>query len=212
MAEWRLVCKQRMEEQAIAEARTEWKLKPKRSLPFNPRLEHVQQVVQLALRLTQETGADVEIVEAAAWLHDICKSSPGHGAAGAVEATRILSDTDFPPEKIPAVADVIRKHVGLYRQVNAPPLQPLEAAVLWDADKLSKLGEQALVAQLSTRRMFGMTLSERHRYLDEFVRSVLPRTVASMNTLAGRRLADVRYRNMVETLDAWKREEEGREL
>ncbi len=113
-------------------------------VPFNYRWEHVQAVVMLAVRLAELTGADRQVVEAAAWLHDICKRGrdDDHGRDGASAARQVLAQTDFPSGKIEAVADAIGKHVGLYAD---QPVEPLEAAVLWDADKLSKLGATAVL-------------------------------------------------------------------
>jgi uncharacterized protein len=113
-------------------------------LPFNYRWEHVRAVVRLALRLAELTGADPEIVEAAAWLHDIRKRGrdDDHGLHGAAAARELLAGTDFPPAKIEAVVDAIAQHVGL---ICEDPIEPLEAAVLWDADKLAKLGATAVI-------------------------------------------------------------------
>ena len=70
---------------------------------FNYRWEHGKAVVRLAQRLAERTGADAEIVEAASWLHDVAKENrEDHGQAGAIEAWRILLETDFPPDKVPA--------------------------------------------------------------------------------------------------------------
>jgi len=109
---------------------------------FDYRWAHVQAVVRVAARLAEQTGADPEVVEAAAWLHDIGKgkSRRGHGQDGATEARRILAETDYPAHKVEAVADAIAKHVGLSRDEPDVPIAPVEAAVLWDADKLTKLG------------------------------------------------------------------------
>jgi uncharacterized protein len=108
---------------------------------FNYRWEHVQAVVRLALQLADLTGADPEIVEAAAWLHDISKlEGKAHGRDGAVVARRLLAETDYDQDRIDAVADAIIKHV---QGANPEPIAPLEAAVLWDADKLTKLGATA---------------------------------------------------------------------
>ncbi|MBK8051364.1 MAG: HD domain-containing protein [Anaerolineales bacterium] len=74
---------------------------------YNYRWEHIRSVTSLALWLATETGADPEIVEAAAWLHDIRKGDPNHGVAGAKEAKKILERTDFPAEKIPVVVDAM---------------------------------------------------------------------------------------------------------
>ena len=106
---------------------------------FNYRWEHVTTVVTLALRLAGLTGADAEIVEAAAWLHDVRKHPDGnrHPIAGAAFARDFLPATDFPPGKIEATAAAIADHMGLWRD---EPLTVLEAQVLWDADKLAKIG------------------------------------------------------------------------
>jgi uncharacterized protein len=112
---------------------------------YNYRWEHVQAVVRLATRLAALTGADPEIVEAAAWLHDVAKvGNVDHGQAGAEAAHCILTSTDFPRHKIDAVAHAIAQHVGLWRWRDHP-VEPLEAAVLWDADKLAKLGATAVL-------------------------------------------------------------------
>ncbi len=138
---WREAVKTAAREATLAEARNRRGVE---ETCFNYRWEHVQAVVRLALRLAELTGADGEIVEAAAWLHDICKRGrdDDHGDEGAVAAREILHSTDFPAGKIDAVADAIAKHVGLWVD---EPVEPLEAAVLWDADKLSKLGATAVL-------------------------------------------------------------------
>ena len=126
--------------QAATTGLPEWS---ENGIPFNYRWEHLQAVVRLAVRLADLTGADRAVVEAAAWLHDVVKGrSEDHARDGAIAARRILAETDFPPGKIDAVADAIAKHRGLWL---AEPVEPLEAAVLWDADKLSKLGTTAVL-------------------------------------------------------------------
>lgn len=204
---WRAVCQAHALAQALKEARKTWKVRAAADIPFNYRWEHVQAVVDLALWLANAVGADAEIVDAAAWLHDVRKGGASHAAQGAKAARRILKDTDFPAEKIEAVTDVIAKHSGLYRAVGAPPLEPMEAAVLWDADKLSKLGVQALAYNLSLRYMHGLTLPQRRENTAEYVEAVLQRTVLSMNTAPGRRLAEQRYQDMLDFLAAWAQEE-----
>jgi uncharacterized protein len=208
LPDWRLVCRQQAEKQAASEARKAWKVSSNKAIPFSHRWEHVQSVVSLALWLARQTGADAEIVEAAAWLHDIRKGAPSHGVSGAREARRILQETDFPPEKLPAVVDAISRHVGLYRAPDAPALTPLETAVLWDADKLTKLGVQALAYSLSMSFMRGLTLPQRRSNMLEFTQSVLLRTVRSMNTPPARQEAAIRYAAMVQMLATWRHEEE----
>ena len=203
---WRAVCRKAALTQSEEEARRAWGLGADAPIPFNHRWEHVAQVAALALRLGRATGADLEVVEAAAWLHDVRKEEPSHGIVGAQAAAAILAATDFPPEKIAAVSDAIRQHVGLFRAEGAPPLVPLEAAVLWDADKLSKLGVQAVIASVSGVGASGRSVDERWRYVAEFMEVVLSRTVTSMNTRPARRMAERRYRNMLAVVSLWARE------
>ena len=137
---WREVVREAAREAAVAEERAR---RGGGRVAFCYRWEHVQAVVRLSVRLAKLTGADGEVVEAAAWLHDVAKG-PGvvdHGQEGAVAARRILAGTDFPPHKIEAVAEAVARHVGLFTE---EAVEPLEAAVVWDADKLSKLGATAV--------------------------------------------------------------------
>ena len=109
---------------------------------FNYRWEHVKTVVTLAKKLASLTGADPDIVVAAAWLHDVRKDAKNnHPQEGALFALEFLPQTDFPPEKIDRVAQAIVDHMGLWRD---EPLTNLESQVLWDADKLAKIGLTAV--------------------------------------------------------------------
>lgn len=115
---------------------------------FNYRYEHTLAVVKLARWLCPQVGADLEIVEAACWLHDCVKrlkdpmSKDTHAQDASVQAPEILAGTDFPAAKIPAVQHAIERHVGLKL---AKKLDPLETACLWDCDKLSKIGAASLI-------------------------------------------------------------------
>ena len=108
---------------------------------FNYRWEHVQAVVKVAIKLAEETGADVEVVECAAWLHDVCKQShkQKHPEAGAAFARKLLPKTNFPKKKIEPVARAIEDHMGLYRE------KPLKK--LWLTSKKIKLKNIQLLTQ-----------------------------------------------------------------
>jgi uncharacterized protein len=208
---WCAVAIAAAKEQAAQEGRHTWQrcmgpLGEGEPLPFDYRFEHVAQVTALALRLGRLLEADLEVIEAAGWLHDVRKEQPSHGTAGAAAARTILAATDFPSAKIDAVAEAIRQHVGLYREPGAPPLEPVEAAILWDADKLTKLGAQSILISLSTPHVFGKDMAERWRYVAEFADQVLGRTVESMNTTPGRKMAERRYRSTLALLSLWARE------
>lgn len=116
--------------------------------PFDYRFEHTLAVVRLARWLCPRVGADLEVVECAAWTHDLCKRLGDAGgkdthARDAAEALAdLLTGTNFPEGKQEAVRHAILHHVGLRLSHR---LEPLETACLWDADKLSKLGAASLV-------------------------------------------------------------------
>jgi uncharacterized protein len=112
--------------------------------------EHVARVYQMALRLARLEGAQVEIVAAAALLHDAGQSSqpdeeasqPGpnrasHHQAAAEFAAAVLSQEGWPAERIAAVQHCIRSH--RFRDDQEQP-QTLEAKILFDADKLDAIG------------------------------------------------------------------------
>ncbi len=105
--------------------------------------DHIERVYRMAERLAREEGADLEIVRAAALLHDIEGSHPaGEGRANhhhqsADQAAEILRAEGWSEERIAAVQHCIRAH--RYRDNREPPAT-IEAKVLFDADKLDVLG------------------------------------------------------------------------
>jgi uncharacterized protein len=108
-------------------------------------IDHVMRVYRLSERIARDEGADLEIVRAAALLHDSKGSAPGtegsaraeHHITSALYAREILSKKRWPEDKILAVQHCIRAH--RFRGDAEPP-QTLEAQVLFDADKLDVLG------------------------------------------------------------------------
>jgi uncharacterized protein len=77
--------------------------------------EHFVPVVRYATRLAKEVGANVEVVEIAAWLHDI-GSIHGHKKThheyGRDYAQTYLTDLGYPQEKIDLVKHAIHAHRG----------------------------------------------------------------------------------------------------
>ena len=105
--------------------------------------DHIERVYRMAERLALAEGADLEIVHAAALLHDIEGSHPAgderanHHFQSADIAAEILQAEGWPAERIAAVQHCIRAH--RYRDDREPPAT-IEAKVLFDADKLDVLG------------------------------------------------------------------------
>jgi uncharacterized protein len=103
---------------------------------------HILRVYGLAERLARTEDADIEIVRAAALLHDA--TGPGVGAArrehqvaSAIFAGEILAVENWPADRIAAVQHCIRAH--RFRDISEQP-QTIEAQVLFDADKLDAIG------------------------------------------------------------------------
>jgi uncharacterized protein len=104
---------------------------------------HIERVYRMAERLARAEGADLEIVRAAALLHDADGTTPGsdvrkeHHLRSAEFAEKILNAEGWPEDRIKAVQHCIRAH--RYRDDREPP-QTIEAKCLFDADKLDVLG------------------------------------------------------------------------
>jgi len=174
-------------------ARTEWsEIQPSHSVAlYDYRFDHVRLVVATAKQIATTLGADLEIVSLAAWLHDIAKPGMGsvqkHGEASAEIAREILIQEGIDAGTVDRVCDTIRKHVGL---TLSEPVQPLEAQILWDADKIVKLGVAGLIHFLvnGLKTKPGMDLHSISREIREF--SLLAKKIAvSMNTIPGKEIA-----------------------
>jgi uncharacterized protein len=104
---------------------------------------HVMRVMRLAEKIGEEMGADMEILRAAALLHDVAEARPGKGSkrvsheqASAEFAQQILYEEGWSSERVEAVMHCIRAH--RFRGKEAPA--SLEAKILFDADKLDVNG------------------------------------------------------------------------
>ena len=149
---WREACEAELRRTSDADALRFWRVghdTPDGPRPiFNYRYEHTYAAVLLARWLAPATGADLEVVECAAWLHDVAKrlkdpaAHDSHAREASARVPEILAGTDFPAAKVPAVRHAIDHHVGLRLTRR---LEPLETACLWDCDKLSKIGAASLI-------------------------------------------------------------------
>ena len=101
--------------------------------------DHVLRVLALAERIGRAEGANLEIVRAAALLHDMGRGKAetdglDHAASAADQARAILAEQ--PPAKVEAVVHAVAAH----RFRAGPEPSTLEAQVLFDADKLDAIG------------------------------------------------------------------------
>lgn len=88
------------------------------------------------VRLAEKLGADVEIVEIAAWLHDIGSITNGrenHHITGAEIAEQKLRELGYSQDKIEKIKHCILSH----RSSSSTKPESLEAKIVSDADALS---------------------------------------------------------------------------
>jgi HD superfamily phosphodiesterase len=102
--------------------------------------DHVLRVLGRCIRLGDELGADLEVLVAAAYLHDLGRhyiDDKAHGALSALKAEPVLERIDFPKQRRDPVLHAIRVH-----DVGATPEDrtTLESKILYDADKIDTLG------------------------------------------------------------------------
>ncbi|MGD8864372.1 MAG: HD domain-containing protein [Anaerolineales bacterium] len=105
--------------------------------------DHVLRVLKTAENIGSVLGADLNIVRAAALLHDASGAHPGEGGgradhenASAAFAEQVLTAEGWLEEDVEAVLHCIRAHRFRGRETPVS----LEAKVLFDADKLDVIG------------------------------------------------------------------------
>ena len=191
--------------------------------------DHVLRVYRVAERLAQAEGADLEVVRAAALLHDSRGSAPGgegkaraeHHLTSAIFAGEVLATKDWPEEKIKAVQHCIRAH--RFRGKEDYP-ETLEAQVIFDADKLDVLGAIGAARTIAYAALDGqpayaepserfLTTGEKepgepHSSYHEFLFK-LSKVKGRMFTDSGKALAEARHTYLVNFYDQLQAEVRG---
>lgn len=105
--------------------------------------DHTERVHKTALHIGRLMGARLDVLSAAALLHDIGRRYETreqgricHAEKGAELARKILTELDFTPTLIAEITHCIEAH--RYRGDKVP--KTLEAKILYDADKLDSIG------------------------------------------------------------------------
>lgn len=164
---------------------------------------HVQRVTTNARRIAVAEGADLEVVTAAAVLHELVnlpKDHPRSAESGdlCAEAARVLlCEQGWAEDQVQAVCACIRDHA--WSKGAAP--SSLEAAVLQDADRLDAIGAIGVARCMATsgelgRRLYSdsdpfcvsRTPDDQDNALDHFFRKLL-HIQAKLNTDEGRQMA-----------------------
>ncbi len=188
--------------------------------------DHVMRVYKMAERLALVEGADLEIVQAAALLHDVDSSQlsavsgqrKSHHHSAAEFAQMILKSEDWPEERIQAVAHCIRAH--RFRDDREQP-QTLEAQVLFDADKLDAIGAIGAVRSIAYAVLAEQPLHTEpsQQFLDNGKKEVdephtpyhehlfkLSKLKERMYTPSGRALAEERHQFLDSFFEQWQAE------
>ncbi|MHA1721601.1 MAG: HD domain-containing protein [Candidatus Baldrarchaeia archaeon] len=108
---------------------------------------HAMRVYNLCLRLGEKLNVDLDVLKAAALLHDVAyrENVEDHDILSAEMAEKILKDIGFPREKIGQVVYCIKSH----RFLRGRKAESLEAKILQDADRLDAIGAIGIARALA---------------------------------------------------------------
>jgi uncharacterized protein len=170
--------------------------------------DHTQRVHNLCMHIGQVEGADLEVLEIAAYLHDIGRSyqdeSKGgvcHGQKGAEMAHVLLAQYPISDVQKANIIHCIRSH--RFRGDQQP--ETLEAKVLFDADKLDAIGAVGIARTFLFAGEVGAKLHNPHVEIEETepysqedtgyreYKLKLSRIKDRMLTAEGRRMAEERH-------------------
>ena len=176
---------------------------------------HIRRVWRLTQALAREEGADVEVAELGALVHDIAdwKFHGGDESVGPREAERLLREENAPEALIAPVVDIVAT-ISFKGAGVATPMRSLEGACVQDADRLDALGAIGIARCFAYGGHAGRLLH------DPAVPPVLHATAQAyksakgtslnhfheklfllkdrMNTASGRRLAEARHAYMAD--------------
>jgi len=190
---------------------------------------HTERVYNLAIKISEGENVDLDIVKAAALLHDIARKKEDenkcicHADEGARMAPIILKEMNFPEEKISKVAYAIKIH----RHSSDIIPKTKEAAVIQDADRLDALGAITIARMFSTggknnRPLYKPeiaipSLKEVYKKnqvtstIHGFYEKILKITPETFKTAKAKEIAKERYKFVQEFLERFIKEWEGKE-
>jgi uncharacterized protein len=185
--------------------------------------DHVLRVYALAKRVGKVEGADMEIIQAAALLHDVGREwaeahGLDHAAFAANRAREILADRPHACNtgcvQHAAQVEAITHAIAAHRFRTRPDPATLEAQVLFDADKLDAIGAIGIARAFAYGGAHGQQLwapvesidlarwltegdnPQNHTPVHEFVVK-LSRIKERLFTQTGRAIAEERHAYMV---------------
>jgi len=192
--------------------------------------EHIERVYNMAVKIGEGEDVDLDVVRAAALLHDVarhkeemCNVPIGflgvicHAEEGAKMAGEILAEMGFPEEKIGKVVHAIAVH----RYSKGLKAESREAEILQDADRLDALGTVIVVrmAQATVNwdlPVYDPSILIKEKYdgskssmVNHIYEKILKMTPESFKTKWGREIAKGRYNFVKEFVERYVKEVEG---
>ncbi len=188
--------------------------------------EHILRVYHMAEKLARAEGADLEVVRAAALLHDMARADEDHAGVkidhaelSADRAHELLLKRGASQDFADRVAEAIRAH--RFRGTRVP--DSLEGQILYDADKLDAIGAIGVarafaVAGALNQKLYSETNGEPEATRDQHNSDHTPvaefevklsKLLGRFHTRTARQLAEERHQFMVEFFERLREEMHG---
>jgi len=202
------------------------KLKPKIEKYFTSAshgFDHTERVYTLAVKIAKDEKADLEIVQAAALLHDVGRfkeeldESVCHAEESAKMAPEILKSINFPKDKTDAVLHCIKVH----RYSKGLKAETKEAEIVQDADRLDALGA-ICIARIFLRggakklplhdpkiKPDEVYKSKTKTAFNHFYEKILKLKPETFKTKTAKKIAEERYKYTVDFIERFKKEWNG---
>ena len=184
---------------------------------------HIQRVWKLTQQIAAREGANLEIAELGALVHDIAdwKFCAGDETVGPREARRLLSDEGVPGDVIEAVADIVAT-ISFKGAGVTTAMKTLEGQCVQDADRLDAMGAIGIARCFAYgghagRAMYDPDVHPTMHATAEAYKSAKGTSLNHfheklfllkdrMNTASGRAIAEERHRYMMEFADRFLHE------
>ena len=184
---------------------------------------HIQRVWKLTQQIAAREGANLEIAELGALVHDIAdwKFCAGDETVGPREARRLLSDEGVPGDLIEAVTDIVAT-ISFKGAGVTTAMKTLEGQCVQDADRLDAMGAIGIARCFAYgghagRAMYDPDVHPTMHATAEAYKSAKGTSLNHfheklfllkdrMNTAGGRAMAEERHRYMKEFVDRFLHE------
>ncbi len=182
---------------------------------------HTERVYRNAIKISKGENVDLDVVKAAALLHDIARNMEDtrkikcHSEEGAKIAKKILKEINFPEEKIKKVVHAIKVH--RYSKNK-------EAKIIQDADRLDALGAICIARVFrygakEGRLIYDPKIPPKQKYesnaetsINHFYEKILKIKPETFKIKKTREIAKERYAFVKEFVERFVKEWRGRDL